>query len=456
MSRNGLYVLTALLVAVIAVLVWLDRSADPPVGSALDAPLVGAFAETALREITLDCNGASATLARGDSQRWRITRPFEAEADPRRVDDLVASLRDARVRKVIEASGGPQDGYGLSSGACTVRLELGTEVPAVELRLGRSSPVGTERYAATNDARVVLTDGSLFGAVSRGAEGFREKRLFPVDPEAITRIAVDRRDGALVVAREGGVWHVEAPYLDAAAPGVCSGLARAVAAIEVVVPDAVAAPTNTRPERRLRVELETTGDGPKLVAFIAAAGIEGKRLAWKEGARFAGLLDEAALAELTREAASFRDPRITSLSSPDVRRLTIERGGTSLRIERAGEGMPWTGSAGSIAFTVDAGRVDNLLDRLRGLTASGFESTPPTSGPTGTLSIEGETTTLARIVWGPIARATAADGEDVWLTTPARPGVVFRTSAARFGPIPESAADFARPPIPESQGVGGS
>jgi hypothetical protein len=455
-SRNGLLLLIILLAAVVAVLVWLGRGGEGAVASGPDAPLVAAFAGETLREIALDCNGTTVTLTRGTAQSWRVTRPFEAEADTRRVDELVASLRDARVRKVIEDKGGARDPYGLGSGACTVRLDLGPDRPAVALRVGRSSPVGTGRYAATDDVRVVLTDGSVFGAVSRGPDAFREKRLFPVDPETITRVVLDRPDGPLVVAREGETWRVVAPYDDAAAPGPCTGLARAVAGIEVVVPDAVAAPTNTLPARRLRLALTTTGEGPERVAFVAAAGIVGKRLAWRDGARFAGLVDESAVGELTQEASSFRDPRITSFSLPDVRRLTIERGGTSLRIERPGEAMPWTGSAGSDAFPVDPARVDDLLRRLRGLSSSEFESARPASAPTGTLSIDGETALLARIVWGPLGRSPDADGEEVWLTTPARPDVVFRVSAARFGPIPEAASDLAPSSHPEAKGGGRS
>jgi hypothetical protein len=143
---------------------------------------VRAFAEDAVREIDLACAGADVTLRKETSAGWRITRPIEAEADPRRVHEVVAALQQARVRRVIADKPTELGAFGLSPAACTVTVGFAAGTPALRLRLGRGSPVGTERYAAGEDARVVFTEASLYGAVSRGVEGFREKRLVPSSP----------------------------------------------------------------------------------------------------------------------------------------------------------------------------------------------------------------------------------------------------------------------------------
>jgi Domain of unknown function (DUF4340) len=437
-SRVGLVVLVILLAAAISLLAWLGRLPPPPPSAPPAEPLITAFAEDAVREIDIDCGGTAVTLARGGSPDWRITRPFEAEADLRQVETLIGSLRDARVKKVVGVDGGQLQSFGLSPAACAVRLSFEPASAPVTIRLGRSSPVGSERYAAADDARVVLTDGNLFGVVAGDAEGFREKRLFPVESDAITRIALDRPDGRVVLARSGSAWRLEAPSPDAASASACEGLARAISEIEIVDPDTVRVPVNIEPGRRLRLEVATRENDAGRVAFVAAAGINGRRLGWREGAALAGLIDESALGELLRPAESMRERRIASFSSPDVRRITLEQGGTSLRIARAGEASPWSGTAGAVTFAVDGHRVDEVLDRWRVLTASGFAPAAPKSERTGTLSIEGESATLASFTWGPL-------GADLWLTTPSRPGVIFQVDADSFGPIPANASDWARP-----------
>lgn len=456
MSRGGLLVLIALLAAAIAAVVWLGRTTAPQETAEPAEALVKAFAVDAVHDIDLACADAAVTLVREGSRGWNITKPFDAEADLRRVDALIASLHDARVKKVIAAEGAHLQAFGLAPAACTVHLGFAPAAPAVTLRLGRASPVGSERYATVDDSRVVLTDGNVYGVVASGADTFREKRLFPLEPDAVTRIAVDRPDGRIVLSSSGGAWRIESPSPDAAASSACEGLARALAAVEFAGPDAVPVPTAVQPARLLRLEVATGDKEPAMVAFVAAAGINGKRVGWRAGAKRAGLIDESALGELLRAPESFRDRRIVSFSTPDVRRVTVDRGGTPVLIARAGEASPWTGSEGAVNFPVDGHRVDELLDRLRGLTASGFAPDLPKSKAKGSLVIEGQAGVLARVTWGALERPKDAGGEEVWLTTPARPGIVFRMEAANFGLIPEERSDWTQPSNPPAQPAGGS
>ena len=454
MSVRTLLALISCLAAAVALIVWLGRRPAPEEAAAPTAALIGAFSEDALRQIELTCGATSFALARAKAGGWRIARPVDSEADRRRVKDLIASLQEARVKKVISDPAEHLAAYGLSPPACTVRLDLSPNAPAVTLSLGRASPIGNDRYAAVNGKSVLLTDGSLFTSVARGPEAFREKRIFPVEPEAITRMALDRPDGRLVVSRAGDAWRLEAPFRDVASSSACTDLARALTALTWTSPDTVPAPVGAIPSRRLRVEIAAQGSASPEVAFVAAAGIDGKRLSWRDGVALAGLVEESAAHELDRPMESFRDPRIATFSDPDVRQITIDRGGTSLRITRAAEGSPWSGADGAVNFPVDDSRVVELLDRMRTLTASGFEPVPPPTVPTGTIAISGGTLELARLTWGTFEKRKDAGAPEVWLTTPSRPGVVFRMGAASFGTVPARAADLA--PLPARTGPASS
>jgi hypothetical protein len=100
-SVRGLLVLIVLLAAVVGFLVWQGRRTVPPEGPGPDAALLRRFTEDTVREIDLACAGAQVTLGREAAGGWRIRKPLVAEADPRRVHDVVAALQDAKVRKTI-------------------------------------------------------------------------------------------------------------------------------------------------------------------------------------------------------------------------------------------------------------------------------------------------------------------------------------------------------------------
>jgi hypothetical protein len=108
---------------------------------------------------------------------------------------------------------------------------------------------------------------------------------------------------------------------------------------------------------------------------------------------------------------------------------------------RSKEPSSWSGSQGPTPFPVDGPRVGDLLDRLSGLSGVGFETAAPATQATGTIAVDGEHGELARFQFGPLAPVPGSDVESLWITTPARPGVVFRIHATSFGPIPAKAED---------------
>lgn len=442
MSLRALVALLALLAAAGSALYWLGRSPAPATAPAIDEPLVPAFTQERVRTMTIDCDGRHVVLARDASGAWRVEAPFRAVADPRRVQDLLAALQDARIRRSI-AERGQEAGFGLAPATCAAVVSGEPGAALGTVRLGRTSPVGTERYAATATGKIVLTDGSLYGALAVDPERFRERRLIPVDPEAITRIVLDRPDGRVALAGNAEGWRIEAPFNDAASSDAARRLARAITSIEVDEAAGSPRPIASRSDRRLAIEVGA-GAGAPVRAFVATAGTGGKRLAWRGAGELFGLVGDTALSELLRPADTYRDLRVVTFSSPDARRLEIARGGETLRVDRPAEGSAWTGQDAKGAFTPDAGSVLGVLDRLRILTAAGVERGGPATPPSGTLSVGGAHGDLARLTWGPLPPAKGSSEEAVWITTPSRPGVVFRVPAVAFGPIPKDRAAFVR------------
>ena len=443
-SLRALAVLVLLLAGVVGLLVWLGREPQKPPATAPAASLI-AFQEDGIRSIAAACPPGTWTLRRDALSGWRVAEPFDAEADPRRVRAVLSALSDATAVRTVAEPGADTAAFGLAPTLCTVQLTVSSDPTSQVLRLGRASPVGSERYALAPDGKVVLVNGSLFDTLSREAESFRERRLFPVEAASLTRIAIDRPGGRLELISENGAWRVVAPVPDAAAATACDSLARAIAGIELGEAGGTKPPIVSRAARRIRVELTSGHEAPR-VGFVAAAGIAGTRIAWREGGSPIGLVAESVAKELEQATETFRSKHIATFATQDVRWVAVERGGTSLRVERASDGAAWSGRSGARAFSVDAARVEDFLTRLRQLTAVGFEPVRQSRGATGSIVVGGSSGELCRMAWGPLAPSAGDAAESVWVETPARPDAVFRVLATELGPIPGNPSDWTAQP----------
>ncbi len=451
MSLRGLLALVLALAAALALVYFLKPPAPKTPEAGEDAPLVAPFLETAVRGIELRCGESPVVLLRAPGSGWRLVKPLAAEADPRAAHVLVTALQDARIRKVISAAGTDAASYGLSPPECAATVTLDGASGTREVRLGRTSPIGVERYARDAAGRVVFVDGSLASALGRSVLSLREKRLVPVEPGSVVRIELTRPAGSLVLAKDGDRWRLLAPDRDAAAASACEQLARSLTAMELhdlrSIPIAAAGPA----ERRIAIKVVAKERTAPVEAFVATAGVGGGRLAWREGGAFAGLLSEAAATDLLGPSDRYRDDHVQSFSTPEVRSMTIERGGTTIRVERAAEGSPWTAREGNAeAPAPDKGRVDALLDSIRFLKGSGFLPAPPPSPATGAIVVRAAARDLAKLRWGPLPPA-GGGAESVWIESGDRPGVVFRVPASSFGPVPSHAAELAPAAAPRPE-----
>ncbi|HVQ35863.1 MAG TPA: DUF4340 domain-containing protein [Candidatus Bathyarchaeia archaeon] len=441
MSLRGLAVLLLVLAALAIALVRLRGPQDDEKAPAEDAPLVAAFDEAKVRAIRTSCGESSYTLQRGLASGWRLTAPYAAEADPREVHAMLAALGAARRGKVIAPATADAAAFGLGADACTVRLDLEGDASGRTLALGQSSPVGYERYAKDATGRVVFADGSLHTAIAKAPDALEERRLLPLDPASVTRLEIERPDGTIVLVRAGDGWRMEAPVRDTADAFASDRAVRAATSIERERGTTATPPV--APPRERRIALHASG----LTAFVAAAGVGAKRVAWREGSASAGLVPESAIADFDRPAAAFRDRLVLDFSSPEVRRVVITRGGTSLTLARASEAAGWTVRQGSEPETpADGARANALLDRLRGVRASAVEDGAPPSAATGTIVVSGEKGDLGSASWGPLP--PGGGEESVWVTVPARAGTYFRVPASSFGPIPQSRGELAPAPSP--------
>ncbi len=455
MSGRGLLVLLALFAAAVAIVVFVDRqppeeekksetlgSLVPVVLDAVDA-LERARGEGRLR------------LERTADKGWRLSHPIEAEADPRQVKSLFEAAVLARIQRVVEEKASDMKRYGLDPPDTLLRVFPAKGQAVLEIAVGRSSPVGSGRYVATGDGRVLLAEGLAVGALEQDADSFLEKRLFPVESGEIRRITLDRAAGRLALVRDGSDWRLEEPVADAADSSSVDTLARSLADLSFsrFVEDRDLAKARASLERAaVRAGLEATSSERRLQAALGSTGPGEDRYACREEVRRCGVVAGSVLRELERPPDDYRDRRLLPTPAEEIREVRVQHAGGDLRVFRtqAGErGTTWSVQEGiGPVLEADSQKVDGFLDRLRWLRASAFDRSGAAPRLDERVVLVGEKGEMGRLELARDPHEVAGEGgappqKLLYARSSWRAGVLFAIPSDGIGALPRSSADLA-------------
>jgi len=220
------------------------------------------------------------------------------------------------------------------------------------LRVGRKSPVGLERYAATGDGRILLADASLASALERSPDELEEKRLLPVAAEDVRRILVKRPGGNLGLRKDGSEWSLTEPMRDTADASAADALARSLASLSVtkrLAPDEA----NRAGASTIEIELETGAGVRRVVIRAGRSGAEA--VAARADGTLAGPIAEGGLQSLDRKPDDLRDHRVAILPPDGIRGVSIETAGKKVRAWREKDDAPWqVAESGGAGVPADA------------------------------------------------------------------------------------------------------
>jgi len=155
-------------------------------------------------------DGRDARLARRDGA-WRVVEPVDFPADATAADAIASALATMASEAVFEEPQ-PLSVYGLGEDARVVRF--GAADQEHELRVGKKTPVGANRYAATAaaDGSPVFTVATFkTTSFDKPLDDLRERRPLRFEREDVTRIETEWTGGGAVVEKRDGAWRLVAP-----------------------------------------------------------------------------------------------------------------------------------------------------------------------------------------------------------------------------------------------------
>ncbi len=166
-----------------------------------------------LERITLTRGDTSVVITRIAEDRsdetWTITAPVATAADDYGVNRVTSLLPHLKYTRVMKEDAEDLSPFGLASPAFT--LSWKTADRQGSLSVGEESPIDKGYYAKTGDEdRVVLIAASDKEVLDKHLYDLRDKRLFTLSSERVTRFVYERPSGAWTFARSGATtWTLE-------------------------------------------------------------------------------------------------------------------------------------------------------------------------------------------------------------------------------------------------------
>lgn len=213
---------TRALLAIALVLVGLnllDRQAPAEVDG---RPVIAALQRDAVTRIEISDALEKVVLRQADG-RWRVSAPYEADADQATVRALVSAFRK-EVPVDVQVDTGNLDKYGLEPGkGIVVEFFTDGEAPAVSFTVGNDAAGGSTFVRLSGSEAIYRARVGGRARYERAPAEWRNKVLLDVEPDQVTALELRRDDLSLILQRgpspgnddqglpKPGAWELEPP-----------------------------------------------------------------------------------------------------------------------------------------------------------------------------------------------------------------------------------------------------
>jgi hypothetical protein len=370
MKLRGLIVAAIVLAALTGALYWSDRHkpADTTEASADAAQKILAVKQADISKFDLKKNGAEQVGGeRNSAGQWRITAPTPLAADQSAVSSLLGTFSSLDSERLVDEKAGNLAPYGLNAPNLEVDLTEKTN-KTHKLLLGDDTPAGNGIYAKLDgDPRVFTIPKFDQTSIDKSANDLRDKRLLTVAPDKISQVDLVAKKQDIAFSRNKDEWQIVKPKPLRADGAEVDGLVRALT-------DA-------------KMELDASDDPKKTAsAFASGTPVATAKVTAESGTqelqvrknkddfyakssavdgiyKVQNTLGQA----LDKGLEDFRNKKLFDVGFDDPNKIEIRNGSKTYSLTRSGQDW-WSGSAKKM----DPGTVQELVDKLRDLSASKF------------------------------------------------------------------------------------
>jgi hypothetical protein len=363
MKPKGLLIAVVLL-AVLGAAVWFSNkkqaaSAKTPTDTTVK---ILAVPDDQIAAIQIKHSGSDTVALRRDNGKWQMTEPQPLPADSDAASSLVSTLSSVAADKTIEDNAADLSAYGLNTPQLDVTVTK-KDGKTEELLIGDDTPTSSGAYAKrAGDSHVYTVASFVKSSLTKAPNDLRDKRLLTFDQDKLTRVELQSKGPAVEFGKNGqNEWSILKPRplrADGAAVDSLIGKLKD-AKMDLTSPDPDAAKkfagatriaTASATDASGTQTLEVRQDKDKTY-FAKSSAVDG---VYKIGTDVGDALNKT--------LDDFRNKKVFDFGFSDPSRIDV-KGVTYTK-----SGDKWM-SGGK---TMDNSSVQNLIDKLRDLTATKF------------------------------------------------------------------------------------
>ncbi|MBL8242367.1 MAG: DUF4340 domain-containing protein [Bryobacterales bacterium] len=369
MDPKRLMIAALVLIGLSGALWWSNKQEQKPAASPDDAPKVLEIPQDQINKIEIRRMGAEpVVLTKGAG--WGIAAPVKLPADGDAVNAMVATLAVLTSERLVDEKAADFKPYGLA--APILSLVVGrADGKSHTLHLGDNAPSGAAAYARVEgEQRLFLVPSATRAALEKTWRDLRDKRLLPFDAEKVTRVEL----GAIAFGKNSGnAWTIVQPKALRADNFAAEELVRKLkdAKMEVTndteeeagfpakfaagTPVGIAKVTDAKGTMQIEVRKGKEND-----YYARSSAVEG---VFKTTAELGD--------GLAKKLDDFRNKKLFEFGFNQPDTVEVKQGGAVYAFKKSGSDWKRDGK------TVEPGEVQQVVDRLRELTATGFADTGP-------------------------------------------------------------------------------
>ena len=368
MKLRGLIVAALVLLALAGMLYWSEhRKPDETAKAATAAPPAILKLDEA-SVIKLEIKKAETPpllLSRVASGDWQITEPKALGADQSGVSSVVSTLSSLDSQRLVDERAGDLKPYGLDQPAVELRI-ITKDNKSQKVLIGDDTPTGGAAFAKlAADPRVFTIASFTKTSVDKTLNDLRDKRLLTANSDKLSRVDLIRKGQNIEFGRNKDDWQILKPKpLRADSTQVSELVGKLIAARmdlsgtddkEIALefskgqPVAVAKLTDQSGTQQLEVRKN------KDTYFAKSSVVDG---AYKVGSDVGEALDKG--------LDDFRNKKLFDFGFNDPNKIELHDGAKSYLLTRTGQDWWFNGKK------MDAGTVQDLISKLRDLTATKF------------------------------------------------------------------------------------
>jgi len=373
MKLRGLIVAVVVLAGLTGTLYWSNhhKPAETTEASANTAPKILSVKEADISKFGLKKNGTEQVAGeRNSSGQWKLTSPTPLAADQSAVSSLLGTFSSLNSERLVDEKAGNLASYGLD--APKLEFDLSEKNNQTQkLFLGDDTPTGNGIYAKLDgDPRVFIMPSFDKTSIDKTANDLRDKRLLTLDPDKISQVDLVAKTQEIEFGRNKDEWQIVKPKPLRADGSEVDELVRALteakmqldasddpkkiaSAFALATPVATAKVTAESGTQELQVRKN------KDDYYAKSSSVDGT---YKVASTLGTALDKS--------LDDFRNKKLFDLGSEDLNKIEIHDGSKTYFLTRSGEDW-WSGSAKKM----DPGSVQDLVDKIRDLSASKFVDT---------------------------------------------------------------------------------